>query len=272
MLDLFRSRQSTMSREAQQEAIKAKLASEGYANFEEKLSKSFFERMKLSRAQRRAGIKLHREGVMLKRSMTWEQFVKQFLPPAGVLGADGLFYNDLREPHNAGDIANPITLATTDKAMYRAMDVPVLGAGYMARPGKRLRVAFFGKFTTAATPGNLTIDIYWGTGADANGVILASSAAVALLANQTNLSFWGWFEIACVTIGTAGTLFCTGIFFANVALIASTTAPMLIPASAAVVSGAVDTTAALIPSLQFKRSGSTAEAATIQQLTVTALN
>jgi hypothetical protein len=62
-------------------------------------------------------------------------------------------------------------------------------AGYFLRPGKKIRIRLFGKITTAVTPGNGSFDIYWGSGADANGTILASSAALALTASQTNLSW-----------------------------------------------------------------------------------
>lgn len=183
--------------------------------------------------------------------------------------ADGLFYNDLREPSIAADIA-AVTLAATDKALYPTSNFPVLGGQYFARVGKKLHIRAFGKITTAATPGNGTIDIYYGTGADANGTILASSAAQTLVASQTNLSWEIDFKVHCRSIGSAGTLFVTGRAIFNTAVIAAGT--FLIPASAAVVSSGIDLTAASIISLQFKRSGSTAETMTCQDLEVIALN
>src|SRR6478609_10289621 len=101
---------------------------------------------------------------------------------------DAQFYNDLREPFVGADIS-PVTLSTTDKALYPASNFPVLGGQYFARIGKKMRIRLFGKITTAATPGNGTIGIYYGTGADANGVLLASSAAQTLIASQTNISW-----------------------------------------------------------------------------------
>lgn len=184
---------------------------------------------------------------------------------------DGAFYNDLREPFIGAD-QSPVTLSTTDKALYTASAFPVLGGQYFARIGKKLRIRAFGKITTALTPGNLTIDIYYGTGADANGVLLASSAATALIASQTNLSWMIELYVHARSLGSAGTLFCDGIAHFNPAVVASTAQPMMIPASAAVVSGACDLTAALIISLQAKRSGSTAETMTVQDLEITALN
>lgn len=183
--------------------------------------------------------------------------------------ADGAHYLDVRPPLIAGDAA-AVTLAATAKALVTPSAMPVLGAGYMDVIGKKIRIRMFGKITTAATPGNGSFDIYWGNGADANGIVLASSAALALTANQTNLSWECIVQIHVRSLGSAGTLFVTGRADFNVGVLASTLAPMLIPASAAVVSGAVDLTAALIPSIQFKRSGSTAETMTVQDLDVVA--
>lgn len=189
----------------------------------------------------------------------------------GISMSDGLFYNDLREPFIAADIG-AVTLATTDKALYPASNFPVLGGQYFARVGKKMRIRLFGKITTAATPGNGTWDIYYGTGADANGVLLQSSAAFALTASQTNLSWWAEFYIHARSLGSAGTLFADGISYFNNAVAATSVQPILIPASAAVVSGACDLTAALIISCQFKRSGSTAETMAVQDMEVVAMN
>lgn len=185
--------------------------------------------------------------------------------------ADGLFYTDLREPFIASDIA-AVTLAATAKALYPAAAFPSLGGQYFSRIGKKLRVRAFGRITTAATPGNGSFALYYGTGADANGVLLASSAAVALTASQTNLSWEAEFQVHARSLGAAGTLFATGKAHFNVGVIASTLQPLMIPASAPVVSGACDLTAALILSLQFLRSGSTAETMQVHDLEVEAMN
>jgi len=186
---------------------------------------------------------------------------------------DGQFYNDLREPHIVGptDIA-AVTLAATNKALYTPSNFPPLGQHYFARPGKKLCIEMFGRMTTGATPGNLTLGILYGTGADANGVVLNSSAAVALTASQTNLSWRLRAFVRCVTTGSAGTLFARGDFEAHTSVLASTLQPMLIPASAAAVSAACDLTAALIISIQALRSGSTAETMQVHDLAVIALN
>jgi hypothetical protein len=183
--------------------------------------------------------------------------------------ADGLFYNDLREPFIASDIP-AVTLLTTGLALYPASNFPVLGGQYFARVGKKLYIRLFGNITTAVTPGNGTFDIYYGTGAAANGVLLASSAAHTLLASQTTLSFEVQLRVHCRSIGSTGTLFVDGNWRFNTSVVAAGFG--LIPAATAVVSGACDLTAALIISVQYKRSGSTAETMRVQDMEVVALN
>jgi hypothetical protein len=183
---------------------------------------------------------------------------------------DGPFYNDVREPFCAADIS-AVTLATTDKALYPVSNFPVLGGQYWARVGKKMRIRLFGKITTAVTPGNGQWDVYYGTGADANGTLLASSAAFALTASQTNLSWIAEFDLTCRVTGASGALLCTGWSFFNNAVAATSVQPILIPASAPA-QATVDLTAANIISVQFKRSGSTAETMAINDMTVIAVN
>lgn len=182
--------------------------------------------------------------------------------------ADGLFYNDLREPFIASDLTAVSPLATA-VALYTPSSFPVLGGQYFSRPGKALRIRLFGRCTSGATPGNVSFAIYYGTGASANGVLLASSTATAWTANQANMSFYVEVDVTCRTTGSTGTLFCTGTAKFNEAAVA---AMQLIPATAPVVSAACDLTAALIVSVQMIRSGSTAETAQIHQMQVIALN
>lgn len=183
--------------------------------------------------------------------------------------ADGLFYNDMREPHIGLDIT-AVTLAATNKALYPASNFPVLGGQYFSRIGKKVKIRLFGRITTGATPGNLTLAVFYGTGADANGVSLAASAAQTLVANQTNISFEIEVTVHCRSIGSAGTLFCTGKATFGSAVIAAM--DFLIPATAPAVSGACDLTAALILSVQALRSGSTAETMQVHDMEVIALN
>jgi len=182
--------------------------------------------------------------------------------------ADGHFYNDLREPFISAD-QTAVTLAATAKALYTASAFPVLGGQYFSRPGKKLAIRLFGKITTGATPGNGSFNVYYGTGADANGVLLMTGTPVALTASQTNLSWQAEIFVHCRSTGSAGTLFCSGSAVFNESVLATR---MLLPASGAAVSGACDLTAALIISVQFLRSGSTAETMTVQDMEVIALN
>jgi len=184
---------------------------------------------------------------------------------------DGPFYWDSRGPFITTDIGS-VTLATTNKALYPQSNFPVLGGNYFTYPGKGLLIRLFGRITTVATPGNGQWAVYYGTGVDANGTILASSTAQALQINQTNVSWTMETIVRCRTTGSTGTLFCTGWSLFNVAVVLSTAQPILIPASAPVVSGSVDLTATNIISVQFNRSGSTAETMQVHEMVVAALN
>lgn len=180
---------------------------------------------------------------------------------------DGPFYIDTREPFMVSDLAT-VTLAATAKALYTPSAFPILGGQYWARPGKRMVIDLFGKITTGATPGNGSFDVYYGSGADATGTILVSSAALALTASQTNLSWKARIAIRCISTGSAGSLYAVGDAEFNVGVMASTLQPMMLPASAAAAVGSLDLTAANIISVQFKRSGSTAETMTVQDMSV----
>lgn len=183
---------------------------------------------------------------------------------------DGPFYVDSRAPHIPADVAS-VTLATTDKALIPVANIPVLGSNYFSYIGKAMRISLFGRITTGTTPGNGTFDIYWGTGADANGTILASSATFALTASQTNLSWWLEMIVRCRAGGSSGSLMVTGQTSFNNAVVANTLQPLMIPASAPAAT-TVDLTAANVISPQFKRSGSTAETMQVHDVLYEALN
>lgn len=182
--------------------------------------------------------------------------------------ADGIFYQDTREPFVTVS-PGAVTLAATAKALYTASQFPVLGGQYFARVGKKMKIRLFGVMTTAATPGNGSFNIYYGTGADANGVLLVTGTPVALTAGQTALTWVLEIVVTCITTGSTGTLRCNGWAHFNEAILA----PMqMLPTATAGVSGACDLTAALIISVQFLRSGSTAETMQVIDMEVTALN
>lgn len=157
-----------------------------------------------------------------------------------------------------------VTLAATNKALYPAAAMASFAGPYFGQAGKRFNLKGWGLTTTVLTPGNFTFAMLWGTGADANGVAMSTAAAQAMTASQTNASFMFDIDIECVTPGATGTLWTAGI----VKCLESVAAPMIILPPT--VSAAVDLSAALIPSLQLLRSGSTIETATIQRLFLTA--
>lgn len=183
---------------------------------------------------------------------------------------DGQFYVDTRAPHISADVAS-VTLSTTDKALVPLANLPVLGANYFSYIGKAVRIKLFGRVTTGTTPGNGTFDLYWGSGADANGTIIGSSAAFALTASQTNLSFLFEMIVRCRALGASGSLLTTGILSFNPGVVASTLQPIMVPASAPAAT-TVDLTAANVLSPQFKRSGSTAETMQIHDVLFESLN
>ena len=183
---------------------------------------------------------------------------------------DGPFYVDTRAPHINADIA-AVTLAATAKALVPVANLPVLGSNYFGYVGKACRMRIWGRMTTGATPGNMTAQIMWGNGADANGTIIAATAATALTASQTNLT-WEWdIIVRCRALGVSGALIGHGIFNANVAVLASTLQPVMMPASAPA-QVTVDLTQAFVISPQFIRSGSTAETMQVHELVFEAMN
>jgi len=179
-------------------------------------------------------------------------------------------YHETVDPPVFADEA-AVTLAATNKALLPASRYN-LGTQFFNKPGRKLRINVFGKITTGATPGNGTMAILFGTGADANGVSVVASAAFALIASQTNLAWEATFYVSCRSTGPTGTLFGRGWLEFNPAVVASTAQPLMIPASAPVVSAACDLTGTLIPSVQFLRSGSTAETMTVQDYDISPMN
>jgi hypothetical protein len=181
---------------------------------------------------------------------------------------DGQYYLDTRLPHISTDIAS-VTLAATNKALYPVSAVPAMGKDYWT-VGKAVRIFIFGRCTSAGTPGNLTLSLFYGTGADANGTSLAATAATAWTASQTNMSFWAFWDVHCTAIGSAGALFACGYAKFNESAIA---AGLMMPATAPATTGSLDlTVASNILSVQALRSGSTAETMQLHKVRVTSLN
>jgi hypothetical protein len=179
--------------------------------------------------------------------------------------ADGIHYRDSKQPFPVGPQA-AVTLLTTDKLLWPG-SLTALVANYLWA-GKAVALTAFGTLTTGATPGNLNIELYYGT-TDAGGTLLASSAALTLVANQTTIPWVLTAFLRCRGVGAAGTLFAWGQLEIGTAVVAAGQA--IIPASApAAVTG--DTTVAGGFNAQMKRSGSTAESAVVQDMVFEALN
>jgi hypothetical protein len=183
---------------------------------------------------------------------------------------DGQFYVDTRAPHISADVA-AVTLTGTNKALLPIANLPILGSNYFSYIGKAVRMKLFGRMTTGATPGNGTFNMYWGSGVDATGTIIGSSAAFALTASQTSLSWNLELVVRCRALGATGSLLVMGLFSANVAVVASTLQPVMIPASIPA-PVTVDLTVANVLSPQFLRSGSTVETMQVHDFIFEALN
>jgi hypothetical protein len=183
---------------------------------------------------------------------------------------DGPFWVDLRAPHMNADVAS-VTLTAAALPMVPVANLPPLGANYFSFVGKAVRLTLHGRITTAATPGNGTFSLYWGNGTGANGTVIAASAAHALIASQSNISWRLEMMIRCRSLGATGSLIAMGMLSYNPAVVASTNQPVMIPAAtpAAVT---VDLTANNFLSPQYGRSGSTVETLQVHEFAFEALN
>jgi hypothetical protein len=182
--------------------------------------------------------------------------------------ADGLFYLDTREPHI---VSNPaiVTMTTTAKAIYTAAAFPTLGSGYFSRPGKAIRVILDGLLTLPATPGNISFNVLWGTGADANGTVLITGTPVA--ATNATGRFHLEADVRCVTTGTSGSLQVAGFVMYAIGVVASPNSYVFFPSTTLGAAVTADTTASNIISIQPLQSG-TAGTIQVDNLRVEALN
>lgn len=188
-------------------------------------------------------------------------------------------YHETRNPNRQTADYAAITLLTTSLSILPITTVLISSsmqfpAGYWDL-GKKVHFRFFGKLTTALTPGNWTYEIRYQTGTptDAGGTILATSGAVAHVASKTNASWFLDFTVeARAAIGTAAGLFAKGWFITDgvTGAVASVNQPIFIPATAAAAVN-VDTTLASTIHVDVKRSGSTAETLAVQDFQVNSL-
>jgi hypothetical protein len=192
-------------------------------------------------------------------------------------------YHETRDPYfSSGDFTATAPIATSISI------VPILRvsatnlafpAGYWLKPGRRWLIRMQGKMSTGATPGNVTMEIrhQTGTPTDAGGTILATSAAVAAGASKTNINwfFECWIESRgdpTTFVPTATPLYAYGFWFPEPSsvLMPAANNPLHMPATNNVAVN-VDATLAGTIHVDMKRSGSTAEAITVQDLVVNAM-
>jgi hypothetical protein len=193
---------------------------------------------------------------------SWGPRLRQLVMAGKPIMAGNIHYWDSPEPLMTAAQA-AVTLATTDKLLIPAAFTTAWSNLFGGKAGKVVDLLYYGSITTAATPGNIGIELYWGA-ADAGGTLLASSAAIALVASQTTIPFRieavlknrGPFGSACSVLPRAGCKFGT-------AVIASPNDDFIVPAGAPTAVN-IDVTAASGFNVQAKRSGSTVETMTVQ--------
>ena len=191
-------------------------------------------------------------------------------------------YWETRDPYfQSGDFTATSPIATS-VSIIPILRVPATAlsfpAAYWEKPGRRWRVTMWGRATTGATPGNLTMEIRHqiGTPTDAGGTILATSAAVAMGASKSNISWHMEFIIesrgdASTFVPTASPLFAMGlvIFEPSSVILPAANNPFFMPATAPAAVNC-DLTLAGTIHVDAKRSGSTAETFQVHDLVVAA--
>lgn len=203
-------------------------------------------------------------------SEEWNKALEAGIPYAGPTNADGLYYQDTRQPFM---IADQTAVTGTGEALLWPANYTSLVANYFT-VGKMVQINVAGKITTAASsPGNLTLTARYGT--TTGGTSLAASAATALNTSKTNITWWSQLYVVCRATGsgTSGSLLAWGNFsYDGAGAVFSTAAnnPMGIPATAPAAVG-VDTTSAQGIILD-ATLGSASDSMTVQYLTFAALN
>lgn len=161
-----------------------------------------------------------------------------------------------------------VTLATTMKALWPAART-ILPATFWY-PGKILKISAFGKMTTDGTAGNYVFELGYGSG-DAPTPLVAGRT-VAGTVSQTNITWNAWAYMECRTIGASGTCRMWGRWEPDVAILASTLSPYLIP-SATPADVTIDTTVGTnAPTFQLQRSGAGVWTATTTAIVLEELN
>jgi hypothetical protein len=199
----------------------------------------------------------------------WQAFEQQSKGWQPFTAMDGARYRDSREPYIMASQTG-ITLAATDKLLYPG-GMTALPANYLG-VGKKNKLTVYGAVTTGLTPGNLGVELYYGT-ADAGGTLLASSASPALTASRTSMSAVIEAYFRMQTPGTAAAMLAWAkSIFGGASTNDLLGTPTLFTPAAIPATVNIDTTAASGLNIQVKRSGSTGETFTTWDLIFEALN
>ena len=197
---------------------------------------------------------------------------------------EGPLYHETRRPHFESGNFTAISPLTTSISMVPVLRVPATNlafpAGYWLETGKRWWIRVAGILVNAATPGNWTFEVrhQTGTPTDAGGTIICTSAAIAGAATKT-ASFIMNIVIesrgdASTFVPTATPLFCFGDLMTDGVIGFWTTGsnnPIVMPTATGGTTTNVDATLAGTIHIDAKRSGSTAETATVTDISVNSM-
>lgn len=168
-----------------------------------------------------------------------------------------------------------LTASTAATSILPPQAVFTLPQNFFDAPGKSLLITATGQLgNIVTTPGTLTLDVFLGgaTVAFNGGAMQLSSTA------HTTLPFWLQILLTCRAVGTTGNLMGQGTMTAQalsltaVADSTTTAATLLLPNTTPAVGSNFDTTLAQSVNLRGTFSLSNANAITLQQYTLTALN
>lgn len=182
----------------------------------------------------------------------------------------GQFYQDTRPPWLIADTA-AVTLTTSQQVLWSVADLtPTYASDWF--PGKIFQLRCYGRLTTPAGAGALTVQFGYGTASGTTGA-LATSAALTVVASQTNISWRFEGRIRCRAVGpgaNAGILFGTGIFETGTAVQAQGGA--MIPATAPAQVGSLNLATTSGIHLQMTEATTSGGSVTVHDLQLVAEN
>lgn len=203
----------------------------------------------------------------------WKPRIARLIRDREIQNAGGQYYQDTRPPWLVADTASVATaVAATYVLMWPVLaNTPTYATDWF--PGKLFMLRCFGRMTTTATPGALTIALSYGTAV--NSGILAT-AVFTVAASQTNLSWRAECRVRCRAVSSAGgaasTLLGTGMFEANPTLVTSPAGGGPVPASAAAPFTTADLSGTSGIGLQMQQPATIGTAVVVHDLELAALN